>query len=100
MITKNTVHCRIMFVPLTLVLTVGLFAQDHKSPHWSYDGDQRPNHWADLNPEFALCKSGHHQSPIDISNQHNADPPAMRVDFKSVPQDSKDNCHKIMINYS
>ena len=100
MITKNTVHCRIMFVPLTLVLTVGLFAQDHKSPHWSYDGDQGPNHWADLNPEFALCKSGHHQSPIDIRKPQKADLPALQIDYKSSPLDIVDNGHTIMINYS
>jgi len=36
------------------------------APHWSYEGAGDPSHWAALSPEFALCGTGHQQSPIDI----------------------------------
>ena len=35
-------------------------------PHWSYAGEQGPLSWGDLSPEFAPCKTGTRQSPIDI----------------------------------
>ena len=98
MITKN--RARIIFVPLTLALVVALFAQEHHSAHWSYSGDQGPSHWADLSPEFALCHSGHHQSPIDIRNPQKADLPALEFDYKPSPLHIIDNGHTIMINYS
>ncbi len=33
---------------------------------WSYEGAGGPEHWADLQPEYALCRHGQRQSPIDI----------------------------------
>ena len=36
------------------------------SPHWSYEGEEGPEHWADLAPSFQTCKLGRLQSPIDI----------------------------------
>ncbi len=38
----------------------------HHGAHWSYEGDTGPAHWGDLSPDFALCKTGKEQSPIDI----------------------------------
>jgi carbonic anhydrase len=90
----------ILFVPLTLALILAMDAQDHKSGHWGYDGDQGPTHWGDLNPEFALCESGHHQSPIDIRNPQEADLPPLHVDYKPSPLHIIDNGHTIMINYA
>jgi len=40
--------------------------ESHK-PHWGYEGDEGPLQWADLSPEFAICRDGKEQSPIDIS---------------------------------
>lgn len=33
---------------------------------WSYEGSSGPEHWGKLSAEFALCVSGHKQSPIDL----------------------------------
>ena len=35
--------------------------------HWGYEGPEAPEHWADLSEEFALCRDGTEQSPIDLS---------------------------------
>lgn len=35
--------------------------------HWGYAGEVGPEHWADLSPEFALCREGVEQSPIDLT---------------------------------
>jgi carbonic anhydrase len=84
----------------TLLSTALAYAQVHKSPHWSYDGDEGPSHWGDLNPDFAPCKNGHHQSPIDIRNPQKADLPPIRLDYKPSPLHIIDNGHTIMINYA
>lgn len=89
-----------VFLPLLLALTLATGAQDHKSGHWSYDGNQGPSHWGDLSPEFALCGTGHHQSPIDIRNPKQADLPPLQFDYKPSPLHIIDNGHTIMINYA
>ena len=90
----------VIFVLLILALTLTTCAQDHKSGHWGYDGAEGPSHWADLNPEFAVCRSGHHQSPVDIRNARKVDLPPIQVDYKPSPLHIIDNGHTIMINYA
>ena len=34
--------------------------------HWTYEGETGPEHWGDLNPDFAACTNGKEQSPINI----------------------------------
>jgi carbonic anhydrase len=76
-------------------------AQEHKAGHeWGYDGSEGPNHWGDLKPKFAPCKTGHRQSPIDIRNPRKADLPAIQFMYKTSPLDIIDNGHTIMINYA
>ena len=75
-------------------------AQEHKSAHWSYDGNEGPSHWGDLQPEFAACKTGHHQSPIDIRNPQKAELSPIRFDYQPSPLHIIDNGHTIMVNYA
>lgn len=50
--------------PLALLLTGN--SPGHDKPHWSYGGEGGPEKWGELSQEFALCKTGHMQSPIDL----------------------------------
>ena len=100
MIAKRMARCRILLVPLTLALTVALCAQEHHTAHWSYDGDQGPGHWGALSPDYAVCETGHRQSPIDISKPQPADLAALQFDYKPSPLHIIDNGHTIMINYT
>jgi carbonic anhydrase len=68
--------------------------------HWGYDTSHGPSHWAQLNPEFAECSQGHHQSPIDIRNPKKADLPPIEFHYDPSPLDIIDNGHTIMINYA
>lgn len=77
-----------------------VIAQEHGAPHWSYDGQTGPSHWGDLSSDFAPCKVGHRQSPIDIEATQKADLPAIQFDYKNTPLHIIDNGHTIMINYA
>jgi carbonic anhydrase len=33
---------------------------------WTYEGEKGPSSWGDLSPDYAACKTGSMQSPIDI----------------------------------
>jgi carbonic anhydrase len=75
-------------------------AQEHNPQHnWDYGDAHGPSHWGELTPEFAKCKTGHHQSPIDIRNTKSADLPPLRFEYKPSPLHIIDNGHTVMINY-
>ena len=83
-----------------LVLTAAGAAQEHHPEHtWDYGESKGPSHWGDLKPEFAPCKNGHRQSPIDIRNPQKADLPPIHFDYKPSPLHIVDNGHTVMINY-
>jgi carbonic anhydrase len=85
----------------TLLLSIICPAQEHHPEHaWDYGDVLGPSHWGELKPEFAMCKTGHHQSPIDIRNPTKADLPPIQFEYKPSPLHIIDNGHTIMVNYS
>jgi carbonic anhydrase len=91
------------FLPAILGCTLVLAAsgaQERPPEHtWDYGEAQGPSHWGDLKPEFAPCKNGHQQSPIDIRSPQKADLPPIQFDYKPSPLHIIDNGHTVMINY-
>ena len=75
-------------------------ARDEKSHSWSYSGEHGPEHWGDLDPAFATCKTGLRQSPIDITGAKPSDLPAMKFDYKAAPLHIINNGHSIQVNYA
>ncbi|HXN28331.1 MAG TPA: carbonic anhydrase family protein, partial [Candidatus Acidoferrales bacterium] len=76
-------------------------AQDHpaNTPHWGYGGAEGPDHWGDLSPDFATCKTGQRQSPIDIVGAQAAELAPIHFDYKLSPLKIINNGHTIQINY-
>ena len=88
----------ILFSALSLSIRSG--AQELQPEHsWGYDGALGPSHWVDLKAEFATCKTGHHQSPIDIRNPEKASLAPIHFNYESSPLHIIDNGHTIMVNY-
>jgi len=83
------------FIYCTLLMGISA-AQQH---NWDYGTAHGPEHWGELSPEYALCKNGHHQSPIDIRNPQKVDLPPIQFDYKPSPLHIIDNGHTIMVNY-
>lgn len=76
-------------------------AQDHHPEHtWDYGETRGPSHWGELKPEFAPCKNGCRQSPIDIHNPQKADLLPIQFDYKSSPLHIVDNGHTVTITYA
>jgi len=68
--------------------------------HWAYTGHSGPAEWGALSPEFATCKLGKHQSPIDIRAAKAADLPAITFHYQPAPLAVIDNGHTIQVNYA
>ena len=69
-------------------------------PPFSYEGATGPAHWGDLSPDYATCKTGKEQSPIDIRNPQSAELPALHFAYKPVPVRLLNNGHTVQVNYS
>jgi carbonic anhydrase len=72
----------------------------HAAGHWAYTGHGAPGHWSEISQEFATCKLGKLQSPIDIHGAKAADLPAIQFDYKAAPLKVVDNGHTIQVNYA
>lgn len=81
-----------------LCLTPANSQQAH-SAHWSYEGEEGPQKWAELDPAFGTCGSGREQSPIDIRQPTPAELPSLKFDYSSAPLDIVNNGHTIQMNY-
>jgi carbonic anhydrase len=66
---------------------------------WDYGQERGPAHWGDLKTDFAACKAGRRQSPIDIRDTEKADLPAIRFAYEPSPLRIVDNGHTIMVTY-
>lgn len=67
---------------------------------WSYEGDTGPAHWGDLAPEFAKCKTGWYQSPIDVTDVYPAGLPPIRFNYDPVSLSLENTGQTIKVNYS
>ena len=81
------------------ILASAPFAQEHAGPHWSYRGADGPSHWGELDKEFATCRLGHRQSPIDIRAPKAADLPPIQFAYRPAPLHIINNGHTIEVDY-
>lgn len=69
---------------------------------WAYAGKTGPQKWGDLEADFAECKLGQNQSPIDIpdANARKGDFPTLLFQYKPSPLKIVDDGHTIQVNYA
>ena len=69
-----------------------------KTP-WSYSGARGPDHWGELDADYAAC-NGKAQSPIDIEATRKVALPALKFESKSTPlRGLVNNGYTIRVNY-
>jgi len=68
--------------------------------HWSYEGENGPQNWAKLKPEFNLCAIGKRQSPIAIRDDFTLVGPAEPIRFMYTPSRGSvvNNGHTIQVD--
>ena len=68
--------------------------------HWSYEGGDGPQAWAQLKPDFHLCAGGKRQSPINIEDSATLQGPAEPIMFSYAPSGASvfNNGHTIQVD--
>lgn len=103
----RTGHVVLPVVVVTVLVTAGLKGQHFERGHdmgkteWSYEGSNGPDRWGDLDPQYAGCKLGKEQSPIDIRIAKKAYLPAIRFEYKNGPLKIVNNGHTaVRVDYA
>jgi carbonic anhydrase len=60
-----TMNRLLQLIALLLIPCQFAFAGE-PAVHWSYEGDDGPEHWGDLSPDYNFCREGSNQSPVDL----------------------------------
>ncbi len=68
--------------------------------HWSYAGNEGPQAWAQLAPEYAKCAAGERQSPIDIRGGLPLDLEPVQFEYRPSSFSVLDNGHTVQVNVS
>ncbi len=63
--------------------------------HWSYEGDESPEHWGGLDAEYAVCASGKNQSPVDLTSAIRAGGDSVRVAYAPSRYRVENNGHTV-----
>jgi carbonic anhydrase len=66
--------------------------------HWDYTGNDGPDAWGKMRPEYSKCTSGTRQSPIDIRGGIAVDLEAIRFDYRPSAFSVIDNGHTVQVN--
>ena len=90
----------VVLVASSICIRYAAMAQEHSAHEWGYSGSEGPAHWGDLGPEFATCKTGHSQSPVNIVGAQSAVLPAIQFEYKTSALHIVNNGHTIEIDYA
>ncbi|MBN1963654.1 MAG: carbonic anhydrase family protein [Anaerolineae bacterium] len=67
-------------------------------PHWSYAGDTGPDHWGELEADYALCATGEAQSPVLLIAGTEEDIPDIVFNYAASPLTLADNGHSVEVS--
>ncbi len=101
MTARAQLHTRWFWASLALSAMAAMAAggcahQEHA--HWDY-GSSGPAAWGMLSPEYAACKDGHLQSPIDLSPAAPARGQPLKLDYHPSSIRLLNNGHTVQFDY-
>ena len=88
--------CRTLILNATVAFTLVSVSLAQEAHSWGYSGETGPEHWAKVSP---VCKSGHSQSPINITHAEQKDLPSLEFSYHPSALNVIDNGHTVQVNY-
>ena len=68
-------------------------------PHWTYEGNEGPEHWGELAKEWGVCHTGKQQSPVNLSHMKNKDLPPLAFDYAAGGYRVVNNGHAVQVDF-
>ena len=85
-------------IALSVLLAASGWAGASGAVHWSYSGDEGPENWARLTPEFGAC-DGRNQSPVNLTGFVEAELAPIAMAYQAGGNEMLNNGHTIQVNY-
>ncbi len=95
---KKIALISVMAMALSGVACTSNDVKDNKVS-WGYTGTTAAIHWGDLSSEFATCKTGKEQSPIDIIPMVDIAQSEIQFDYHTSPMTILNNGHTVQVNF-
>ena len=73
--------------------------QPSSTAHWTYEGEEGPLHWGELDPAYEMCGTGKNQSPIDIASPGEQDLANIVFHYQPSEVNILNNGHTVQVNY-
>lgn len=90
---------RALLLALALMMIVASVAIASEAVHWGYSGENGPEHWGDLSPDYATCAKGLEQSPVDIPADAAVNTADISFNYQPSAVTILNNGHTIQVNY-
>jgi carbonic anhydrase len=84
---------------IMLLLTSACTTAETTPPHWTYEGEEGPFHWGELDESYAVCGTGQSQSPIDVANASEQDLANISFHYQPSAVNILNNGHTVQVNY-
>lgn len=68
-----------------------------EAAEWSYEGAEGPENWGDLSGDYAVCKAGTQQSPIDLTAAVDAELADVELSWNAIDWTVLNNGHTIQV---
>jgi carbonic anhydrase len=65
--------------------------------HWAYEGEDGPARWGELSDDYALCASGAHQSPIDLSTESAVQGDTLELGYDNIDEHVTNTGHTFQL---
>lgn len=84
---------------LSGLMAVCLVSWQAQAATWGYEGSNGPKQWGSLDSEYATCKSGKAQSPIDLTKASVSPVGTLKIDYKdNIETTPFETGHAVQVN--
>ena len=90
---------KLLIAVIVLVMSAAAHAGEGGA-HWSYSGEDGPEHWGALDHAYSACAEGKNQSPIDLTGFIEADLRPIDFHYEAGGNQIVNNGHAIQVNFA
>lgn len=88
------------FLAASILLASNAMASGDAEVHWGYAGENGPDQWGKLKPEFSVCSTGKSQSPVNLTGFIKASLKPINIAYQTGGNEVINNGHTIQVAFS